>query len=211
MSKKAEGQARKAAAKEAAAAKELALAAAKEDAEWEVGAKKASKKALQAEEKAAAAQERKAKAKEQEEEENAALTKPKGDKNGRKGGAKITRAELAAKALAAAEKTQKDAAKKKKAIEVSGGNEYLGELTENTNAPIEDLEESGVDAALAKLNVKVGGAPGASQQRMTYKVFEEQQLASVKADNPGLKLSQHKELCFKLWQKSPENPANALK
>ena len=207
--KRAAGQARKAAQKEAAQLKVAMEQNQIEDKEWEIGTKKASKKQVHAEQKAAAAAERKALAKAQEQEENSALAKPKGDKNGRKGGAKVTRAELAAKALAVAEQKQKESDKKKKAVAESGGNDYMGELTENLNAPIQDLDESGVDAALAAMNIK--SPSGAKAQRMTYKVFEERELAGVRSDHPGLKLSQHKELCFKMWQKSPENPANELR
>jgi hypothetical protein len=38
--------------------------------------------------------------------------------------------------------------------------------------------------------------------------FEERMLPEVKADYPGLKLSQYKEKIFDIWKKSPENPLN---
>ena len=38
--------------------------------------------------------------------------------------------------------------------------------------------------------------------------FEEQEIARLKADNPGLKLSQLKERAFKNWDKHPDNPKN---
>jgi hypothetical protein len=35
-------------------------------------------------------------------------------------------------------------------------------------------------------------------------------MAEVKADYPGLRLTQYKEKIFALWKKSPENPENQL-
>jgi hypothetical protein len=41
-----------------------------------------------------------------------------------------------------------------------------------------------------------------------YAAFEERELARLKVDQPGLKLSQYKERVFAAWQKSPDNPNN---
>ena len=38
--------------------------------------------------------------------------------------------------------------------------------------------------------------------------FEEREIARLKDENPGLKLSQLKERAFNAWQKSPDNPKN---
>ena len=38
--------------------------------------------------------------------------------------------------------------------------------------------------------------------------FEERELARLKEENPGLKLSQLKERVSKAWEKSPDNPDN---
>ena len=43
-----------------------------------------------------------------------------------------------------------------------------------------------------------------------FKKFEEAELARLKVDQPGLKLSQYKERCWQAWQKSPENPMNQV-
>ena len=40
--------------------------------------------------------------------------------------------------------------------------------------------------------------------------FEEREMPGIKADYPGLKLSQYKEKIFNMWLKSPENPDNQL-
>ena len=44
--------------------------------------------------------------------------------------------------------------------------------------------------------------------KAAHAAFEEREIARLKDENPGLKLSQYKERAFKAWEKSPENPAN---
>merc|ERR1719327_741344 len=68
------------------------------------------------------------------------------------------------------------------------------------------VDVSGVDAALAGL--ATGEEKG---EKMTYKKYEARVLEELKADNPGLKQSQLKELAWKNWKKSPENPENQAK
>jgi Coiled-coil domain-containing protein 124 /Oxs1 len=63
---------------------------------------------------------------------------------------------------------------------------------------------SGIDAALGNLDISSGN----KSARVTYADFEERMLPVVKAENPGLRLSQFKEKVYALWKKSPENPAN---
>merc|ERR1719503_17006 len=77
-------------------------------------------------------------------------------------------------------------------------------LEANSNREVDVVEASGVDAALAALDV---GAEG-KEKKMTFKEFEELQLPGVKEENPGLKMSQLKEKVFKLWERAPENPKN---
>ncbi|KAG1097653.1 hypothetical protein G6F42_018142 [Rhizopus arrhizus] len=38
--------------------------------------------------------------------------------------------------------------------------------------------------------------------------YEERELPRIKAENPGLRLTQLKELVYKAFQKAPENPFN---
>ncbi|EOD19839.1 hypothetical protein EMIHUDRAFT_458662 [Emiliania huxleyi CCMP1516] len=188
---------------------------AKEDDAWAEGAKGQNKKKAAEEEKKAAAAERKAAARAQEEEENAELAKPKGGgKDGKKkagGSSKMTRAEIAAKAMAAMEEQKKAEKKKQKQIEATGGNEYIGAVHENTNRA-EGVDASGIDDAIAALDVGGGGGGGGGPKRVNrkalYKEFEERELARLKEENPGLKLSQLKERVSKAWEKSPDNPDN---
>ncbi|KAJ2809869.1 hypothetical protein GGI24_007131, partial [Coemansia furcata] len=44
--------------------------------------------------------------------------------------------------------------------------------------------------------------------RTAYHLYEEREIDRLKAENPGLRLTQIKDLIYKAWQKSPENPLN---
>jgi hypothetical protein len=44
--------------------------------------------------------------------------------------------------------------------------------------------------------------------RVAYVAYEDRELPILRKQFPSLKLSQHKELLWKKWQKSPENPMN---
>mmetsp|Transcript_4492 Transcript_4492/g.7568 ORF Transcript_4492/g.7568 Transcript_4492/m.7568 type:complete len:226 (+) Transcript_4492:144-821(+) len=71
------------------------------------------------------------------------------------------------------------------------------------------LDARSVDGALAALNV--GGGPEEEkhpEKRMkgAWKAFEERELVQLKLDKPGMKMSQYKDLLWKMWQKSPLNP-----
>ena len=44
--------------------------------------------------------------------------------------------------------------------------------------------------------------------KVLFNAFSEKTTPQVRADNPGLKLSQVKERVRALWNKSPENPNN---
>lgn len=44
--------------------------------------------------------------------------------------------------------------------------------------------------------------------KAAYAAFEERRLKEMKNENSTLRLSQLKQLIFKEWQKSPENPLN---
>ena len=77
------------------------------------------------------------------------------------------------------------------------------------------VDASGLDAAVSELSVSGGAGTSASPAgpvRVNYKAlyaaFEEVTIAELRREQPGLRLSQYKERCFKLWQSSPENPKN---
>ena len=137
------------------------------------------------------------------------MSKPKA-KDKKASAPKLSRAEIAAKAMEKAKQKEKEEKAKKKAIEESGGNDYMGVLAANTNKE-DGIDASGVDEAIAALSVGGEGGAGGKKVNMkaAFKEFEEREIARLKEENPGLKLSQLKERAFQNWQKSPENPTNA--
>lgn len=44
------------------------------------------------------------------------------------------------------------------------------------------------------------------RMKAAHQAYEEKNIPRLKAENPGLKRSQLKDVCWKEWQKSPENP-----
>jgi hypothetical protein len=69
-----------------------------------------------------------------------------------------------------------------------------------------------IDEAIAVLKVTETDEDRHPEKRMkaAFKAYEETQLPIVKSENPSLKLSQLKQIIFKNWQKSPENPMNKI-
>mmetsp|Transcript_24246 Transcript_24246/g.43884 ORF Transcript_24246/g.43884 Transcript_24246/m.43884 type:complete len:200 (-) Transcript_24246:143-742(-) len=189
----------KKAAKSAAADAEKKSAA--EDASWAETDKGNLKKAARKDEAAAKADAKltaKAEAKELERQEEEAMgAKPAAKKKG--DSSKLTQAEIARRqALMAA--MAKPKAKSGKKTEVVAA----PKIEANTNREQAVGEASGLDGALSQLeNLK--------KEKMTYAEFEARELEGIKAENPGLKMSQAKERCFKMWERSPDNPKNQEK
>jgi len=95
-------------------------------------------------------------------------------------------------------------------------NHVIRETEENLRkAGVERHAASGVGEAtdlLRNLSTASGGdSPDAHPERRrkaAYKAYEDREIPRMREENPGLKLSQIKEIIFKNWQKSPENPIN---
>lgn len=86
-------------------------------------------------------------------------------------------------------------------------------LEENFNRVMADVHvASTVDQAISLLNVNETDDDRHPEKRMKalFRAYEEAQLPVIKAQNPSLKLSQLKQMIFKEWQKSPENPRNKI-
>lgn len=84
-------------------------------------------------------------------------------------------------------------------------------LEENLNRVMADVQvATNIDEAIAVLKMSATDEDRHPEKRMkaAYKAYEDAQLPMIKADNPSLKLSQLKQIIFKNWQKSPENPLN---
>lgn len=89
-------------------------------------------------------------------------------------------------------------------------------LVENLNRDeTEVVSGSGMDAALTALTISDSPASVDKhpERRMAgaFKAFEEARLPHVKKENPGMRLSQLKQMIRKEWQKSPDNPINIRK
>eukprot|EP00163_Fabomonas_tropica_P012026 TRINITY_DN2311_c0_g1_i1.p1 TRINITY_DN2311_c0_g1~~TRINITY_DN2311_c0_g1_i1.p1 ORF type:complete len:273 (-),score=72.62 TRINITY_DN2311_c0_g1_i1:254-1072(-) len=72
------------------------------------------------------------------------------------------------------------------------------------------IDASNIDAAVADLSMNEPGVDKHPEKRRKalHRAFEERMIPILRAENPGLRLSQLKEMCFKQWQSSPENPSN---
>ncbi|CDH55264.1 hypothetical protein RO3G_03505 [Lichtheimia corymbifera JMRC:FSU:9682] len=175
--------AKKAAAKAEKDRAKAAEAEAKEAEKWSKGAKGKGKKEAEAEKKAqqAAKKAELAKLKAQEEEEIAKL-KPKG--------------------------AAKSAAKKSAKVEAAS----------QARRTIPEFSASNIDDALDLLSIddsKKGPISSKDVDRHPERRFkaalaayEEREMTRFKLENPGLRQSQLKQLIYKAFQKSPENPFN---
>lgn len=84
-------------------------------------------------------------------------------------------------------------------------------LSELNRAMFDTHIATNIDEALVVLNAKDDAESDKhpeKRMKAAYKAYETAQLVLMKADNPNLKLSQLKQIIFKNWQKSPENPMN---
>ena len=86
---------------------------------------------------------------------------------------------------------------------------------------ITEYSATGLDAALEMMDLAVNSTDQAvkkgvdeldrhPERRMkgAYTAFEERELPRLKSENPGLRLSQLKQMLQKQWKKSSENPMN---
>nr|GMC87405.1 coiled-coil domain-containing protein 124-like [Ipomoea batatas] len=84
-------------------------------------------------------------------------------------------------------------------------------LVTNTNRDDSIIEARTVDEALAHMtiadNLPVDKHPE-KRLKASFKAFEEAELRRLKEEKPGLTHTQYKDLIWKLWKKSPDNPLN---
>lgn len=86
-------------------------------------------------------------------------------------------------------------------------------LEENINHAMADVHvASNIEEAIAVLKVNDSEEDRHPEKRMkaAFRAYEDAELPIIKAQNPSLKLSQLKQIIFKNWQKSPENPLNRV-
>jgi len=96
------------------------------------------------------------------------------------------------------------------------------ESKEDQPKEVESYAASGIDNALDLLDVVTAKMDKASLGAQASKIethperrfkaaleaYQERELPNIKKDHPGLRLQQYKELLYKQFQKSPENPFN---
>uniref|UniRef100_A0A0D6QX41 Coiled-coil domain-containing protein n=1 Tax=Araucaria cunninghamii TaxID=56994 RepID=A0A0D6QX41_ARACU len=83
-------------------------------------------------------------------------------------------------------------------------------LVQNKNRDDSLLEAHSIDEALERMTVNTLPSDRHPERRLkaSYKAFEEAELPKLKEEKPGLSLNQYKDMVWKLWKKSPDNPLN---
>ncbi|KAI3515219.1 hypothetical protein L2E82_11005 [Cichorium intybus] len=86
-------------------------------------------------------------------------------------------------------------------------------LVENTNREDSIIEARSVEEAIAQMSVAdslpVDKHPE-KRLKASFKAFEEAELPKLKAEKPGLTHTQYKDMIWKIWKKSPDNPLNQV-
>jgi len=187
----------------------------KEDAKWEdddkhQAAKEARKKAE--EEKRLRALQRKNEKKELEDKETAELTKAYGNK----GQLKLTRAEIERereREVAARRREQEKKNKEEVEEEPLEGN--INQIIRNQTLELVEqgefnplVDARSLDEALGQLGISETDRNKEKRLKAAFAAYESANLSILRQENPSLKLSQVKEMLWKQWQKSPDNPLN---
>ncbi|WOL05964.1 Coiled-coil domain-containing protein [Canna indica] len=85
-------------------------------------------------------------------------------------------------------------------------------MVENTNRDDSIIEAHSVDDAIARMAISDPTLPPdrhpERRLKASFKAFEEAELPKLKEEKPGLSLNQYKDMIWKLWKKSPDNPLN---
>ncbi|KAJ8766985.1 hypothetical protein K2173_012494 [Erythroxylum novogranatense] len=195
----------------------------KEDQYWreaEGGKSRAAKKREEEAQKRAEAVARKAEARRLVEQEEKELEKgaKKTDKKANRVGipvSKVTEAELQRRREEEqAEMARKAEEAKRRQSRTAAEEEYERMvLVSNTNRDDSIIEARSVEDAIAQLtvadNVPVDRHPE-KRLRATFKAFEEAELPRLKEEKPGLTHNQYKDMIWKQWKKSPDNPLNQV-
>ncbi|KAI3446308.1 hypothetical protein Pfo_002973 [Paulownia fortunei] len=83
----------------------------------------------------------------------------------------------------------------------------------NTNREDSIIEARTVEEAIARMTVgdslPVDKHPE-KRLKASFKAFEEAELPKLKEEKPGLTHTQYKDMIWKLWKKSPDNPLNQI-
>ncbi|KAK4764812.1 hypothetical protein SAY86_025902 [Trapa natans] len=86
-------------------------------------------------------------------------------------------------------------------------------LVSNTNRDDSIIEARTVEDAIAQMtaadSLPVDRHPE-RRLKASFKAFEEAELRMLKGEKPGLTHNQYKDMIWKLWKKSPDNPLNQI-
>ncbi|KAG7022746.1 Coiled-coil domain-containing protein-like protein [Cucurbita argyrosperma subsp. argyrosperma] len=86
-------------------------------------------------------------------------------------------------------------------------------LVSNTNRDDSIIEARTVEDAISQIsvadNLPVDRHPE-RRLKASFKAFEEAELPRLKEEKPGLTHNQYKDMIWKLWKKSPDNPLNQV-
>lgn len=129
---------------------------------------------------------------------------------------KVTEAELLRRKEQEQSELQRIAEEaKKKVARTAEEDEYEKiVLVQNTNRDDSLIEAHSVEDALAQISVSADNLPidkhPEKRLKAAFKAFEEAELPRLKAEKPGLTHTQYKDMIWKLWKKSPDNPLNRV-
>ena len=165
--------------------------------------KDAEKKALEAEEDAAASKVMKPKKKKKDKDDVSALLMA-----GLDGGKKKKKAAVVTKSAEKEKQTAlrlaQEEAMRKKGVVLQGDDL----MRANRNRDATEDSATGLDNALNMLGMEE--KEKSKNLKVLFNEFSERETPKIRADNPGLKLSQVKERVFRAWEKSPDNPKNQV-
>ncbi|KAJ1399037.1 coiled-coil domain-containing protein [Sesbania bispinosa] len=85
-------------------------------------------------------------------------------------------------------------------------------LVSNTNRDDSIIEARSLDDAIAQMTIDNLPTDRHPERRLkaSFKAFEEAELPKLKQEKPGLTYTQYKDMIWKLWKKSPDNPLNQI-
>ncbi|WOL07270.1 Coiled-coil domain-containing protein [Canna indica] len=87
-------------------------------------------------------------------------------------------------------------------------------MVQNTNRDDSIIEAHNVEDAIVKMTLSEPALPPdrhpERRLKASFKAFEEAELPKLKEEKPGLSLNQYKDMIWKLWKKSPDNPLNQV-
>jgi len=84
----------------------------------------------------------------------------------------------------------------------------MSTLSGKDKAAVEMLTRAGLSAS-ALHATGIANGNGGAPTTMNFKIFEDQRMAGVKEQKPGLRASQYRDIIKKEWQRSELNPKNA--